>query len=51
MADKSDMAELLGHAFDTVYTFFDTAELYDISDNPYANEDLFGKVLRNLHLF
>lgn len=45
-ADKAEMAELLACAVDMGYTFFDTAELYGTPDDPHANEELLGSVLR-----
>lgn len=45
-ADKQDMVELIAQAIDMGYTFFDTAEIYGTSDNPYDNEELIGAALK-----
>lgn len=45
-ADKKEMTELLAHAVDMGYTFFDTAEVYGTPENPHHNEELVGEALK-----
>ncbi|MCM1499484.1 MAG: aldo/keto reductase [Clostridium sp.] len=45
-AAKKEMTELLSHAVDMGYTFFDTAEVYGTQENPHDNEELLGKALK-----
>ena len=45
-ADTKEMTELLSRAVAMGYTFFDTAEVYDTSDDPHHNERLLGEALR-----
>ena len=43
--DRKEMKKLLTQAVELGYTFFDTAELYDSSENPNDNEELLGEAL------
>lgn len=43
--EEKDVIRLLQYAFDTGYTFFDTAEVYGTADDPHINEELVGKAL------
>lgn len=45
-ADCREMTELLAHAVDLGYTFFDTAEVYGTESEPHHNEELLGIALR-----
>lgn len=45
-ADKKEMTELLAKAVERGYTFFDTAEVYGIPENPHDNEELLGEALK-----
>lgn len=45
-ADCREMTELLAHAVDMGYTFFDTAEVYGTESEPHHNKDLLGLALR-----
>ncbi len=44
-ADRQEMTRLLADAVEMGYTFFDTAEIYGIPDDPHANEELLGEAL------
>lgn len=45
-ADKKEMTKLLAKAVDMGYTFFDTAEVYGMPENPHDNEELVGAALK-----
>lgn len=45
-SDKKEMSELLAHAVDMGYTFFDTAEIYGTYEKPHDNEELVGNALK-----
>lgn len=37
---------MMRYAFDCGYTFFDTAEVYGIEDDPHINEQIVGEALK-----
>lgn len=44
--EKSQAIRLIQQAVDIGYTFFDTAEVYGMPDDPHQNESLVGEALK-----